>query len=65
MATDRLAIRLECPACRIPVPMPARAVYTLGRAELHFDTAPLRKHIANHTDQAAGPGYTQAGPRRT
>lgn len=51
MAADRLAVSLECPACLVPILMPTRTVYLPGRAELHFDTAPLREHVAGHREQ--------------
>jgi hypothetical protein len=62
MATDRLTVPFECPACREDVPMPTATRYELGREVVAIDTGPVREHIR---DRHGGGDYvrTRALPR--
>lgn len=48
MATDRLHIPFQCPACERTIKLPTRSGYEGGRTVVRIDTAPVDDHIATH-----------------
>jgi hypothetical protein len=54
MATDRLTIPFECPACHETVDMPTASRYEYGRQVVAIDTGPVREHARQPHDELPG-----------